>query len=304
MAQVDNIAAAVAEAQGYFFDQIAAAPLLSLPGIDIRTGVGTERIDLIHPTVNLTAGRKAAGDLASKTTAELFSQNTLDPVQYEEFFEIPLHSIRKNSVGLYGSNGDGAFLESTEWLSEMYTNYLSKLDLQIEDIVQNRLVALGETANSAGTTFDFNRQTAPSLASPSSTALAWTNINNLITFVQTSPEAIKTGGQNKVLITSRGNRDTILRSLAIIDGRQIDAVELEGSINAYQITYTDTMLVGVNGMADDEFLMFDANNLVVKMAADFKSDYFERNDELWVRARVWIDANFGFYNEVTTNLTQ
>ena len=57
-------------------------------------------------------------------------------------------------------------------------------------------------------------------------------------------------------------------------------------------------------MADDEFLMFDANNLVVKMAADFKSDYFERNDELWVRARVWIDANFGFYNEVTTNLTQ
>ena len=64
------------------------------------------------------------------------------------------------------------------------------------------------------------------------------------------------------------------------------------------------MLVGVNGMADDEFMMFDANNLVVKMAADFKSDYFERNDELWVRARVWIDANFGFYDEVTTNLTQ
>ena len=301
MAQNNTLEAAVQEAAGYFFDKVASAPLLSLPGIDMRTGTGHERIDLIHPTANLTANRKTS--ITSKTSSELFSQNTLSPDLYEEFFEIPLHAIQQTSVGQYGSDGNDAFLESTVWLNEMYTNYLSKIDLQVEDIVQDKLVALGETADGGDATYNFNRQTAPTLAAPTTQTIAWANINNVINFVQTAPENYKTGGGNKVLITSRANRDTILRSLSIIDARNIEPVDLEGSINAYQIPYTDTMLVGVNGMANDEYYIFDTANLVVKMAADFKSDYFERDDQLWVRARVWVDANFGFYDEVTTNLS-
>ena len=307
MAQNNTLEAAVAEAQGYFFDKVAGAPLLQLPGIDMRTGTGDERIDLIHPTINLTAGRKGSGALSTKTSSELFSQNMLSPAIHEEFFEIPLHAIQKTSVGQYGGNEAQAFLENTPWLSEMYTNYLSKLDIQVEMLAAAAINTLGTAANSADTTYDFNRvasANAPTIVSPTTQAIAWENINDILTFVERAPENYKTGGGNKVLCVSQTIRDRILRSFAIADARQLEAVNIEGNINAYQLPYTDTLLVGVHGFADTNFTMFDTNNLVVKMAADFKSDYFDRNDELWVRARVWFDMNFAFYDEVTTTLAQ
>ena len=301
-ANIGTIADNVQEARGAFFEKVAAAPLLSLPGIDKRTGVSKERIDLITPTINLTSGRKTS--VTSKTSSELFSQNDVDPTIYEELFDLPVHAIRQTSVGQYGNDDSGAFLENPNWMSNFTNTYNAKLDLAVESLVFNALkgyVSGGNTNNAAGASQFTGTRTTPTLAAPTTEAIAFSNIDNVIAFIQSGSRAVRTGGGNKFLLMDDTDLNTILRSYHRANGFHLEPIQIDNALT-YRMPYTDVSLVSVNGAANGEWLYFDTPNLVIKMAADFKMGYFERDDQLWVRPRVWVDANFGFYEEVTTGI--
>ena len=303
-ANIGTIADNVQEARSLFFEKVAAAPLLSLPGLDVRTGVSKERIDLITPTISLTSGRKTS--VSSKTSAELFSQNDIDPDVYEELFDLPIHAIRQTSVGQYGSDDQGAFLENPNWMSNFTSTYLAKLDLAVESLIFSKLkgyVEGGNTGNAAGAAqFTGTRSSAnATLVSPTTETIAFTNIDKVYQFIQAGSRAVRTGGGNKFIIMSDGDLNTMLRSFFRANGYHIQPETIDNAL-VYRMPNTNVGLVSVNGAADGEWLYFDTPNCVIKMAADFKMGYFDRDDQLWVRPRVWVDANFGFYEEVTTGI--
>lgn len=279
-----------------FYRKVAEAPLLSLPGVDIRTGVGPESIDLIHPTIALTAGRKTS--LTAKTSAQLFSQNSLVPVIHEEFYSLPIDSIRDSFAGNYGTDEQGAFLEDPAWLGDFMSQYMSQVDLEVE-----RLAAAALVAQLDNTDTDINRFTGLSITAPTDAATAQTNITELHQFVQDANRAFRTGGGNKFIAMGDADLNNILLSYAIANNRYIEPQELDNAL-IYTLPFTSVQLVSINGLSAGQSMMFDTPNLVVKMASDLKAGYFDRDDQLWVRARVWIDANFGFYEEVTTTIAQ
>ena len=285
-----------------FYEKVAQAPLLNLPGVDIRTGVADETIDLIHPTISLT--KTINNTYSSKTSADLFSQNQLKPEASEERFDLPLHAVRKTFAGNYGSDQNGAFLESPEWLSDFSNKYLEKLDVEVEKLVAGAIkgyIEGGSTGNAAGASQFDGVRTTLTLANPTTAAIAATNINNLHTYIQAQPQAVRTGGGNMFLAMNDGDLNIVLRSLAVANNFHIQPEMIDGAV-MYDIPYSNVKMVSVNGLAAGESFIFDAPNMVVKIASDINMDYFARDDQFWVRPRVWVDANFGFYSEVTTTI--
>lgn len=295
MADISTVAENIREAQGYFYEKVSQAPLLSLPGVNIRTGVSSERIDLITPTISLTSGRKSA--ITSKTSAALFSQNELSPEIYEEAFDLPIHAIRKTSFGQYGGDDNGAFLESPEWTNSFVAKYIEKLDVRTEEIL---VAALVDQINDADTQFDGTRTTL-TLVAPTTQAIAVTNINNLHAYLQEAPKAFRTGGGNKFLAMNDTDSNTLLRSFALANNFHLVPIVVDNA-TVYDIPFSDVQMVVLNGLATGQSFIFDSNNVVIKMASDFKMGYFERDDQLWMRPRVWAAANFAFFQEITTTI--
>ena len=297
MAQVNPIATYTQEnVAPAFYKKVAEAPILSLPGLDVRTGVGKETIDLITPTISLTTGRKTAA--TAKTSAELFSQNNLDPAIYEEFYSLPINAIRKTFAGNYGADETGAFLENPAWLTDYSNNYMAQLDLEVEKLVAE---ALKSKLSATDTTI--NRFTGLTLAAPTTAAIAQANITEVHQFIQDSSRAFRTGGGNKYMMINDGDLNTILLSYAVANNRYIEPQEIDNAL-VYNIPFSAVKLISVNGVDAGEATIFDTPNMVIKLASDIKVGYFDRDDDLWSRARVWVDANFGFYEEVTTQIAQ